>query len=100
MGRTRRTEKRIEVHERLIIRTASGSLPALCDACSARDAILLPPEHAATLTGIPERLIYQWVEAGAIHYREAPNGKLTVCVKTLMSSLLTSETEDCGPPTL
>lgn len=81
----RRKEERIEIHERLIVRTASGSLPALCDECSVRDAILLSPEHAATLTGIPERLIYQWVEAGAIHYKEAPNGKLTVCIKTLIS---------------
>ena len=81
----RRKEERIEIHERLIVRSASGSLPALCDECSVRDAILLSPEHAATLTGIPERLIYQWVEAGAIHYKEAPNGKLTVCIKTLIS---------------
>jgi predicted site-specific integrase-resolvase len=47
------------------------------------DAILLPPEQASTVTGIPVRLIYRWVEAGTIHYREAPNEKLTVCVKTL-----------------
>lgn len=85
MGSTRRTEKRVEIHERLVIRTASGSLPALCDECSVRDSILLSPEHAAAVTDIPERQIYQWVEAGAIHYKEAPNGKLTVCIKTLIS---------------
>ena len=101
MRRTRRSEKRIEIHERLIIRTVSGSLPALCDECSVRDAILLSPEHAAALTDIPERMIYQWVEAGTIHYREAPNGKLTVCVKTLTSRrLLSPDAEECGPPTL
>lgn len=81
----RRKEERIEIHERLIVRTPSGSPPALCDECSARDAIMLSPEHAATVTGITERLIYQWVEAGAIHYKEAPNGKLTVCIRTLIS---------------
>ena len=81
----KRKEERIEIHERLIIRTASGSPPALCDECSVRDAILLSPEQAAAVTNIPERLIYQWVEAGAIHYKEAPNGKLTVCLKTLVS---------------
>ena len=87
MGRTRRNEKRVEIHELLIIRRASGSLSALCEECSARDAILLSPEQASTVTDIPERLIYQWVEAGAIHYKEAPNGKLTVCVKTLVSRM-------------
>ena len=83
MGRTRRKE-RIEIHERLIVRTASGSLPAVCDACSAADSILLSPEQASSLTGIPARLIYRWVETGMIHYKEAANGKLTVCVKTLL----------------
>ena len=80
----RRKEERIEIHERLIVRTASGSLPALCDACSAGDAILLAPEQASVLTGIPARLIYRWVEAGTIHYREVANGKVAVCVKTLL----------------
>lgn len=83
----RRTEKKVEIHELLIIRTGSGSLPALCEECCARDAILLSPEQASALIGIPERLIYQWVEEGAIHYREAPNGKLTVCVKTLLTRM-------------
>ena len=84
MGRRRRREERIEIHERLIVRTASGSLPALCGECTTGDAIMVSPEHASTLTGIPARLIYRLVEAGAIHYREAANGKLTVCVKTLL----------------
>ena len=84
----RRKEERIEIHERLIVRTASGSPPALCDECSLTDAIMLSPEHAAVVTGIPERQIYQWVEAGAIHYREAPNGKLSVCIKSLISRRL------------
>ena len=79
----KRKEARIEIHERLIVRTASGSLPALCDECSVRDSILLSPEQASTLTGIPVRLIYRCVEAAAIHFKEAPNGKLIVCIKTL-----------------
>ena len=91
----RKKEERIEIHERLIVRNASGSLPALCDECSVRDSILLSPEQAATVTGIPERLIYQWVEAGAIHFREAPNGKVIVCIKTLISR--SSDAERGGP---
>ena len=83
MGKKRWNEKKLEIHELLIIRGASGSLP-LCDECSMRDAILLSPERAATVTGISERLIYQWVEAGAIHYKETPNGKLRVCINTLL----------------
>ena len=92
----KRREERIEIHERLIVRTASGSLPALCEACSAGDSILLSPDQASTLTGIPARSIYRWVEAGAIHYREAPNGKIIVCIKTL---LVRSDSERDGGPT-
>ena len=76
MGTRRRKEETIEIHERLIVRTASGSLPALCEACVAGDGILLSPEQASALTGITVRAIYRFVEAGTIHYREAANGKL------------------------
>jgi hypothetical protein len=93
----RRKEERIEIHERLIVRTASGSPPTLCSECSVPDAIMLSPEHASAVTGIPERQIYQWVEAEAIHYKEAANGKLTVCLKTLGSRW--SDTERGGPIT-
>ena len=31
MGRARRNEKKVEIHETLIIRTASGSLPGMCE---------------------------------------------------------------------
>ena len=83
--RRRRKEERIEIHERLIVRTASGSLPALCEACSAGDGILLSPEQASTITGIAVRLIYRRVEAGTVHYKEDANGALMVCVKTLVA---------------
>ena len=80
----KRREQRIEIHERLIVRSGSNSRPALCEACAPDDSILLSPEQASNLTGIPARLIYRYVEAGTIHFREADNGKLTVCVKTLL----------------
>lgn len=80
----KRREERIEIHERLIVRTTSGSFPALCEKCRASDAILLSPEQASTVTGMPARSIYQLVEAGSIHYREVASGKLIVCVKTIV----------------
>jgi hypothetical protein len=83
VSRTRRTEKTVEIHEFYAIRTASGSLPALCADCPTGDAIMLAPEQAAVLAHVPTRMIYRWVETGAIHYKEAPNGSLIVCVKSL-----------------
>ena len=84
--KTRRTEKTVEIHEFYAIRTASGSLPALCADCSTGDAIMLPPDHAALLSHVPTRMIYRLVETGSIHYREAPNGSLVVCVRSLVIS--------------
>jgi hypothetical protein len=67
--KTRRTERIVEIHEFYAIRTASGSLPALCAECSQGDAIMLAPDHAALLSHVPTRMIYRLVETGSIHYR-------------------------------
>jgi hypothetical protein len=83
VSKTRRTEKTVEIHEFYAIRTASGALPALCADCLTRDAIMLAPEQAAVLAQVPIRMIYRLLELSAIHYREAPNGSLVVCVRSL-----------------
>ena len=84
--KTRRTEKTVEIHEFYAIRTGSGSLPALCSDCPTADAIMLAPDHAALLSHVPTRMIYRLVETGSIHYREAPNGSLIVCVRSLLAA--------------
>jgi len=84
--KTRRIEKIVEIHEFYAIRTASGSLPALCTECSQRDAIMLAPDHAALLSHVPTRMIYRLVETGSIHYREEPNGSVVVCVRSLVAA--------------
>jgi hypothetical protein len=84
--KTRRTETTVEIHEFYAIRTASGSLPALCSDCSTPDAIMLAPDRAAVLSHVPTRMIYRLVETGSIHYREDPNGSLVVCVRTLVAA--------------
>ena len=83
MAKTRKTEKAVEIHEFYVIRSRSGSLPALCVECSTGDAIMIPPEQAAAVAHVPVRMIYRWVETGVIHYKEEPNGSLIVCVKSL-----------------
>ena len=83
MARTRRTEKTIEIHEFYVIRSASGSLPALCVECSTGDAIMVAPEQAAVIAGVPLRMINRWVETGEVHYKQGLNGSLVVCIKSL-----------------
>lgn len=83
MAKTRRTEKTVEIHEFYVVRTASGSLPALCLECSTDDSIMIAPEQAAAVAHVPVRMIYRWVETGVVHYKEGPNGSLIVCVKSM-----------------
>ncbi|HVG17691.1 MAG TPA: hypothetical protein VNI02_01460 [Blastocatellia bacterium] len=83
MAKRRRTEKTVEIHEVYVIRQTSGPLPALCVECQAGDALMVAPEQAAVMAAVPVRTIYRWVETETVHYKEAPDGSLIVCVKSL-----------------
>ena len=83
MAKTRKTEKAVEIHEFFVIRTTSGSLPALCSECSGGDAIMIAPEQASALAHLPLRSIYRAVETGLVHYKERSDGSLLVCLKSL-----------------
>ena len=87
MAKRRKTEKMVEIHEVYVIRQTSGSLPALCSDCPAGDSLMVAPEQAAVITAVPVRTIYRQVEARTVHYKEAPDGSLIVCLKSL---------SDCG----
>jgi len=52
---------------------------------------MVTPEQAAAVTHVPERMIYRWVESGLVHYREEPNGSISVCVKSLPSPVIKTE---------
>jgi hypothetical protein len=94
VAKTRKTEKAVEIHEFYVIRTTSGSMPALCDVCSSGDAFLVTPEQAAAVAHIPLRSIYRGVESGLVHYRERTDGSLVVCLTSLTIIPPTTEGED------
>ena len=83
MAKTRKTERAVEIHEFYVIRSTSGSLPALCAECSSGDAFMVTPEQAAAVAHVPVRSIYRSVETGVVHYREGTDGSLVVCLKSL-----------------
>lgn len=83
MAKTRKTEQAVEIHEFYVIRTTSGSSPALCVECSSGDAYMVAPEQACAVTHVPLRNIYRAVEVGSVHYREGTDGSLVVCLKSL-----------------
>jgi hypothetical protein len=83
VAKNRKTEKAVEIHEFYVVRTNSGSLPALCDECVEGNAFMVPPEQAALVTHVPLRMIYSWIERALVHFRETPNGSLIVCLRSL-----------------
>jgi len=44
---------------------------------------MLPAALAAVVAGVPERLVYQWVEASKVHFLERPDGTILICLESL-----------------
>ena len=83
MEKSRKSEKTIELHEFYVIRSGSGSLPPLCAVCSTSDAFMVTPEQAAAVAKVSVRIIFRWIESGAIHFMEELDGSLAVCLRSL-----------------
>ena len=82
MRRRKRTETTIESHEVWVVRRARPVSPAWCDLCAGR-AGMLTPDEAAQWRGVSTRTVYQWVEAGSLHFAETADGALLICLASL-----------------
>ena len=87
VAKTRKTEKTVEIHEVYVIRRTSGALPELCSQCPTGGGVLVTPEEAAAIAKVSVRTIYRWVETGMVHYRNASDGSVVVCTKSLPITL-------------
>ena len=76
MEKSRKSEKTIELHEFYVIR-GSGSLPPLCAVRSTGDAFMVTPEQAAVVARVSVRVIFRWLESGAIHFIEGTERSLS-----------------------
>jgi hypothetical protein len=81
----RKTETTIELHETIVVR-GSAETWEVCAKCAPAKAIMLGPEDAAVLVGIPPRIIYRWIEAGAIHWLENETGSVMVCLRSVLDA--------------
>lgn len=81
--KTRRTKTTIEIHQVYVIRQPGSSIPVLCPECATEVASMVTPEEAASVTGVPRRSIYRLIEAGLIHYLEATDDSLLVCLNSI-----------------
>jgi len=78
----RRIAVTVEKREISISTDAIVREEAHCERCG-REVSMLPVALAASLAGVPERLIYQWLEAGKVHFLERPNGVVLICSESL-----------------
>jgi len=56
---------------------------ARCAECAGQ-VHMLRPEDAAAAARLSVRTIYRWVEAGRLHFIEAPEESLRICLNSLM----------------
>ena len=49
--------------------------------------MLLTAEEAAATVGVTPRTIYQWVEAGRVHFSETAEGETLICLPSLLEVL-------------
>jgi hypothetical protein len=81
----RRTQITIETRKLTIIRQRNRcSGQVWCEACGA-EVKLLAPEHAAALAGIATRVLYRQIEAGCLHFQELDDGRLFICLTSLLT---------------
>jgi hypothetical protein len=83
----RRTRTTTETHEIWIVRRAphpapGSPAPGFCPACGV-PSWMLAPDEAAALAGVSQRTVYDWVEAGLVHFEEGAAGLLFICLASL-----------------
>ena len=81
----KRSETTIETHEVWVIRKPRPARFSFCSECAA-EAQMLTPEEAAGLARLSLRSIYRWVEDGRLHFTETPDGKLFICLNSLLTA--------------
>ena len=78
-----RTAITVETHKVTVIRGRKASR-AWCNGCEA-ESEWLDPEQAAVLSGQSTRAVCRQVEAGVLHFRETRDGRLLLCLASLLA---------------
>ncbi len=79
----RNTKFTIETERTFIFRNFGGRQPGWCVACGA-EAQMATVADAAREAGLSELAIYQLLDDGALHFREDAEGRVLVCLNSLL----------------
>ena len=58
-----------------------------CDRCTEPSGMITPDE-AAAICRVSTRTVYHWLETGAIHFSEAAEGALFICLSSLAATTM------------
>lgn len=86
---TRKTNIVVKTARRFIIKHEAGSKTMLCERCAEP---MISAQTAARLFVVSSRKIYRFVERGAVHFVEAEQSELYVCLSSVKAALQIQET--------
>ncbi len=84
MGRKRRTEITIEMDQVLVVRWRWPQAQGWCPHCP-RPVQMITVREAASLARVSSRQIYYWVAIEALHFNETADGRLWLCLDSLVA---------------
>ena len=85
MGKKKTTRITVITEEVWAFRGPAKVAKVWCAECAA-DVPVAPAERVAALLGVSARAIYRQVENKEVHYREAPDGRLFVCLNSAQAA--------------
>lgn len=71
----------------VIINRPFVSPQQLCDRCTEPSGMITPDE-AAAICRVSTRTVYRWLEKGAMHFSEAAEGALFICLRSLAATTM------------
>ncbi len=80
MKKKRRVKITVE-HRTLVLRRPSNEAVVFCPHCASPT---IAPEQAAALANVSVRAIYRGVEQGQLHFVEANETQLLICLNSLL----------------
>ena len=83
MKKTRITKFIVETERLFIFRTADNLQTEWCSGC-ATETQMATVAYAARQAGLGELAIYQLLDARALHFFEDPDGRILVCLNSLI----------------
>lgn len=85
MMRKKRTEITIETDRIVLIKGRRPQARAWCMSCASQVSMVTVDE-AASFAHVSSRAIYRWIEGGELHFIETADGRLVICLNSILSA--------------